>query len=112
MALSRFVLTASVTIPWSSTWSEVVNGGLALGASNTVETTPAPSAVEVVASGAAAGQQTGPLPQVTFQQGTVIYADSSAGSTGPQLLYQAIGAGNLRAFVDGTDAVGHAGISN
>src|SRR5258707_12055777 len=26
MALSRFVLTANVTIPWPATWSEVVNG--------------------------------------------------------------------------------------
>jgi hypothetical protein len=51
------------------------------------------------------------LPLV-FQPGTVIYADSSAGSTGPQLLYQAIGAGNLRALTDGTDAVGHAALSN
>src|SRR5258708_11635365 len=26
MALSRFVLTANVTIPWPATWSEIVNG--------------------------------------------------------------------------------------
>jgi hypothetical protein len=49
---------------------------------------------------------------LVFQPGTVIYADSSAGSTGPQLLYQAIGAGNLRAFVDGQDTVGHAALGN
>jgi hypothetical protein len=36
----------------------------------------------------------------------VVVADSSAGSTGPQLLYQAIGSGNLRSFVDGQDTVG------
>ena len=36
----------------------------------------------------------------------VIYADATAGTTGPQLLYQAIGAGNLVAFRDGTDAPG------
>jgi hypothetical protein len=41
----------------------------------------------------------------------VIYADSSAGTTAPQLLYQAIGAGNLRAYAD-TDAVSHAATSN
>ena len=44
--------------------------------------------------------------------GTVIYADSSAGTTAPQLLYHAIGAGNLRAYVQGTDDVGRAGLSN
>ena len=27
-----------------------------------------------------------------------IYTDSGAGSTGPQLLYQAIGGGNLRTY--------------
>jgi hypothetical protein len=35
----------------------------------------------------------------------VVVADSSASSTGPQLLYQAIGSGNLRPFVDGQDAI-------
>jgi len=34
-----------------------------------------------------------------------------AGSTGPQLLYQVIGAGNLRAYAD-TEAVGHAALAN
>jgi hypothetical protein len=43
--------------------------------------------------------------------GQVVWADSTAGSTGPQLLYQAIGAGNLRAWAD-TDAVGHAALGN
>jgi hypothetical protein len=47
----------------------------------------------------------------TFLPGTVIYADSTAGSTGPQLLYQAIGSGNLRAYAD-QDAVGHAALAN
>jgi hypothetical protein len=43
----------------------------------------------------------------------VIYADSAAGfATGPQLLYQAIGSSNLRAYVQGSDDVGHAGIAN
>ena len=57
------------------------------------------------------GGKSGWLP-VTFLPGMVVYADSSAGTTGPQLLYQAIGAGNLRAFVDGQDSVGHAAVSN
>jgi hypothetical protein len=47
----------------------------------------------------------------TFLPGTVIYADSTAGTTAPQLLYQAIGSGNLRAYTD-TDAVGHAATGN
>ena len=42
----------------------------------------------------------------------MVYADSTAGSTGPQLLYQAIGASNLRAYVQGQDDVGHAAVSN
>jgi hypothetical protein len=33
-------------------------------------------------------------------------------TSGAQLLYQAIGAANLRAFIDGQDDVGHAAISN
>lgn len=50
----------------------------------------------------------------TFPAGTVVEADSSAGSTGPQQLYAALQAAgaNLRAYVAGQDDVGHAGISN
>jgi len=49
-------------------------------------------------------------PQVTFPAGTAIYADSAAiaagtQGSGAQQLYQA-------AFRDGTDAVGHATLSN
>jgi hypothetical protein len=47
----------------------------------------------------------------TFLPGTVVNADSTAGSTGPQLLYAAIGSSNLRAYAD-TDAVGHAATGN
>jgi hypothetical protein len=53
----------------------------------------------------------GQYPSV-YSPGDVLYADSAAGSTEPQLLYQAIGAGNLRAFVDGQDNVGHGALSN
>ncbi len=42
----------------------------------------------------------------------VIYADSSAGTTAPQLLCQAIGAANLRPYVHGQDDRGGAGLSN
>ena len=41
----------------------------------------------------------------------VVYADAAAGTTGPQLLYAAIGGGNLRAYAD-TDAAGHAALAN
>ena len=50
---------------------------------------------------------------ITLLAGTTIYADSAAGfATGAQLLYQAIGASNLRAYVQGTDDVGHAALAN
>ena len=53
----------------------------------------------------------GPVP-ATFLPGMTVYADSLAGSTRPQLLYQAIGAGNLRAYVQGQDDRGGAALSN
>ena len=43
---------------------------------------------------------------VTFLTGTPLWLDSA----GP--LYAAIGAGNLRAWIDGTDDVGHAALAN
>jgi hypothetical protein len=59
----------------------------------------------------------GGMPAGYFQpripKGTVVYADSAAGSTGPQLLYQYLnGVSALRAFVQGQDDVGHAGLAN
>jgi hypothetical protein len=42
----------------------------------------------------------------------VVWADSTAGSTGPQLLYQAIGAANLCAYNQGQDDRGGAALSN
>jgi hypothetical protein len=102
MALARFVVTANVTVS-PDTISTVVAGepgtGGPSGYGNTSTVSPG------------TGGKYGWLP-VSFQPGMVIYADSSAGTTGPQLLYQAIGAGNLRAFVDGQDNVGHAALSN
>jgi hypothetical protein len=47
----------------------------------------------------------------TFLPGQVVYADPAAGSTEQQLLYQAIGAANLRIWAD-TDAAGHVALSN
>jgi len=47
------------------------------------------------------------------QRVQVIWADSAGGSTtAAQQLYNAIGAGNLRAWVDGQDNVGYAALSN
>jgi hypothetical protein len=88
MALSRFVITNQVT----------VNAGTVTGGS--------------FGSASTAGTSWSELWPVTFQRGQVVIADSSAGATPPQLLYQAIGAGNLRAFVDGQDTVSRLGISN
>ena len=42
----------------------------------------------------------------------MIWADSSAGNGGASLLYTAIGAGNLRVYVQGTDDRGPGGVSN
>ena len=88
MALARFVVTGNITIaPGAAT------GG-------------------TYGSASTAATAWSELWGVNFQRGQVIICDSSAGSTPPQLLYQAIGAGNLRAFVDGQDTVGHAGLHN
>lgn len=46
-----------------------------------------------------------------FLRNQVIWADSS-GAGGAGALYTAIGAGNLRAYVQGTDDVGHAALAN
>jgi hypothetical protein len=50
---------------------------------------------------------------LTFLAGTVMYADSVAGTdTGAKLLYQAITAANLRPYVQGQDDRGGAALSN
>jgi hypothetical protein len=101
MALSRFVVTSTVTLTPDTT-ATVVAGepgtGAPAGPGNTATVSPGTSG------------KYGYLP-ATLVKGMVIYADSSAGTTAPQLLYQAIGAGNLRAYAD-TDAVSHAATSN
>ena len=88
MALSRFVVTATTTVA----------AGAATGTSTGGATTPNTGWSE--------------LWPVTFVKGQVIWADSAAGSTAEKLLYQAIGAGNLRAYVQGQDDVGHYGLGN
>lgn len=96
MALSRFVVTAQVTVPAGTPALVTTGPGGGFGCESWA---------------GVSGAYGGPYPQV-YRPGDVILADSSAGSTGPQLLYQAIGSGNLRAFVQGQDDVGHGGLSN
>jgi hypothetical protein len=178
MALSRFVVTADVTVPWPGTWSEITGGeantpvtapavpsstvaadnatgvtvavtvtggtvtviavnGTATGLTSGTVIVPYPGTITLTYSaaptwawspaelpqsgaGGTAGVsgtappagQSGTIPQYTFISGTAIYADSSGGTNGACQLYNAIGAGNLRAFVDGQDDVGHAALSN
>ena len=90
MALGRYVVTAATTVPAG---------------------TPAAPAAGEPGTGAQAGYGSaattgGPLWATTYQPGTPLLLDS-AGS-----LYAAIGAGNLRAFADGTDTAGHQGLAN
>jgi hypothetical protein len=91
MALSRFVLTSTVVLP--SDVLAAVAGGFGS------------------ASGTDAAGHWG-ITGGTFVKGTVIYADSTVGTTGPQNLYAAIGAANLRPYVQGQDDVGHAALAN
>jgi hypothetical protein len=89
VALSRFVVTARVTLTPDAA------AALAAGEPGT---------------GSAAGYGNvattgGPLWPVTYLAGTPVVLDSA----GP--LYAAIGAGNLRAWAD-TDAVSHAALAN
>ena len=90
MALNRYVLTATTTVPAG---------------------TPATPAAGEPATGGAAGYgnastTSGPLWPTTYLAGTAIVLDPAG------QLYAAIGAGNLRAYVQGQDDVGHQGLSN
>jgi hypothetical protein len=102
MALGRFVVTSTITIT-----PDTVAALVAAEPGTAAPAGPGNFATLAVATSGKYGW----LP-VTFQKNQVIYADSAGGSTGPALLYAAIGAGNLRAFVDGQDNVGHAALSN
>ena len=88
MALSRFVVTSTVTVA----------PGVATPTSTGGETTPATAWSEIY--------------PITFRRGDVIVADSVAGNGGASLLYSAIGSSNLRPAVAGTDDLGMSGISN
>ncbi len=104
MGLARFVVTSRVVLTPDSLSTPTAcmrgTGGQA-GYGSAATVSPGTS-----------GKYDGLMGAAVLLPGTVIYADSSAGTTGPQLLYAAIGASNLRAFVDGQDNVGHAGLSN
>jgi hypothetical protein len=107
MALSRFVLTSTVTVTPDTLATPVAGSpgtGGAAGFGNSAR----------VAAGAGSQGKYGlPGMPLTFLAGTTIYADSTAGfATAPQLLYQAIGAGNLRAYVQGQDDRGGAALGN
>ena len=86
MALNRYTLTATVTVPAGTATADANGFGL------------------VTYAGPAGAWAEG-YP-VTFLKGQVITLDPAAA------LFAAIGSGNLAAFRDGTDAVGHASISN
>lgn len=90
MALNRYVLTAAVTVA-AGTAATVVAGEPGTGGPAGFGSAPTTG---------------GPLMATTFAKGQVILLDPA----GP--LYTQIGAGNLRAYVQGQDDVGHAGLHN
>jgi hypothetical protein len=105
MALSRFVLTANVTLT-PDTVAAVVAGEPGTGG-------PAGFGNSATIIPAAGSQGKYGLWPMTLLAGTTIYADSAAGfATAPQLLYQAIGAANLRPYVQGQDDRGGAALAN
>ena len=105
MALSRFVVTAAVVVP-AGTVSAVSQPG------STVSWAGAAGAW-------ADGMNPGALPDaydaqsaVTFVPGQVIVASSLSTDGAPYALYLAIGAGNLRPYVQSQDERGGAALSN
>lgn len=101
MALSRYVLTATVSVPAGAFTADVTTSGTpstttGVGAPANFGTGSWAQSASHYESGAGA----------TWYEGQLIWADSAG------KLYAAIGSGNLRAFTDGTDAVGHAALSN
>jgi hypothetical protein len=82
MALNRYVVTSDTTVPAGT--ATPVSGG----AGNTVS-----------------WSGPGPYP-VTYARGQAVVLDPAGA------LFAAIGAPNLRAWADGTDAAGRPGISN
>jgi hypothetical protein len=107
MALSRFVVTSTVTVTPDALATPVA------GEPGTGGAAGFGSAATIVPAVGSEGKYGLPGMPLTFIEGTTIYADSAAGfATGAQLLYQAIGAANLRPYVQGSDDVGHAALAN
>jgi hypothetical protein len=90
MALNKYVLTATVTVA-AGTAATVVAGEPGTGGPSGFGSAPTTG---------------GPLMPSTFIKGTPIVLDPASA------LYTAIGAGNLRAYVQGQDDVGHAALGN
>jgi hypothetical protein len=90
MAVQRYVVTAAVTVPPGAA-ATVVAGEPGTGGA---------------AGYGSAATASGPLLPIVLQPNQVIMLDPAGA------LYTAIGAGNLRAFIDGQDTVGHAGLHN
>jgi hypothetical protein len=101
MALSRYVVGTTVTLPAGTPTADANGFGLA---------TWAGTGSGITLQWSAAGSP------VTFIRGQVILADSAATSTptGAMQLYTALQAAgaNLRAYVQGSDDVGHAALAN
>lgn len=89
MAMAKFVLTASITVPGDVL--ALISGGFG------------------TASGTEAAGHYGSC-GATWPAGTAIMMDTA--TTAGAALQAAIGAGNLRAYVPGTDDVGHAALAN
>lgn len=90
MAVQRYVVTAAVTVPPGAA-ATVVAGEPGTGGAAGFGSAPTAS---------------GPLLPITLLPNQVIMLDPAGA------LYGLIGAGNLRAFIDGQDTIGHAAISN
>lgn len=98
MALARWVLTADVTLP-AGAFTENLYAA-------------AGTPVNGTGSNAQGAGLWGSNGGSFFRKGMIIWADSAGGNGGASALYTAIGAANLRAFVDGQDTVGRHGTAN
>jgi hypothetical protein len=108
MAISRFVITAPVTIPAAA--ATAITGGF--GTVSWANATNPTWWVDGVGPGTVADAYANQS-VVTFVPGQVIYASSAGSGDGAAYaLYLAIGSGNLRAYVQGQDDVGHAALGN
>src|SRR5260370_4095234 len=106
MALARYVLTANVTLT-PDTVAAIVAGEPGTGG-------PAGfgNSATIIPSALSQGKYGLPGMPLTLLAGTPVWADSAAGfATAPQLLYQAIGSGNLRAWLE-TAPLCHAPLAN